>query len=164
MFTKSKRRRILQKYNGRCAYCGRSISMSTMSVDHLVPKCKGGTGAFDNLLPSCLECNHLKNNDDISVFRYKMAWDSLKVTDLASYDSMVKAVERYKFYFEIVEKLPQKNNLLCSLPKGTTRQTTRQIAMKAAPQKLLTDIKKKQMSKKGGQRNRLILANSSSPL
>ena len=100
MFTKTKRRRILLKYNGRCAYCGCSISMKTMSVDHLVPKCKGGTGAFNNLMPSCLECNHLKNDDNISVLRFRMAWSSLKVTDLVSYDSMVAAVGKHKFYFE----------------------------------------------------------------
>lgn len=138
MFTKTKRRRFLQKCNGRCAYCGRSITMDTMSVDHYVPKCKGGTGAFDNLMPSCLECNHLKNNDYISVFRYRMAWDSLKVTDLASYDSMVKAVNRYEFYFEKMKRT-NKNNLLCSMPNGTTRK----ITLKTSQQKLLTNIKEK---------------------
>ena len=148
MFTKSKRRRILQKYNGRCAYCGRSISMSTMSVDHFVPKCKGGTGAFDNLMPSCLECNHLKNNDYISVFRCRVAWDSLTVADLASYDSMMKAVDRYEFYFEKVKKTTHKSNHIVSVQKGTTRKTTRRIALKAAPRKPLTDIKQKRCLRK----------------
>ena len=103
MFTKNKRRRILQKYNGHCAYCGCSISIKTMSVDHLVPKCKGGDGSFENLMPACLSCNHLKNNDYVSVFRYRVAWASLKVTDLSTYDTMVKAAEKHKFYYEKFE-------------------------------------------------------------
>lgn len=100
MFSKNKRRRILQKYNGRCAYCGCSISLETMTVDHYVPKDMGGNGSYENLMPSCQSCNQLKNNDTISVFRYRMAWPSLKMADLASYDSMIKAAELFKFFYE----------------------------------------------------------------
>ncbi len=30
------------KYHGHCAYCGRPLKMKAMTVDHLVPKSKGG--------------------------------------------------------------------------------------------------------------------------
>jgi 5-methylcytosine-specific restriction endonuclease McrA len=31
------RQLVLTKYGGRCAYCGKIISLQTMQVDHIVP-------------------------------------------------------------------------------------------------------------------------------
>jgi len=36
------RRRVYEKYGGRCAYCGQPIAYRDMQVEHLVPLAKGG--------------------------------------------------------------------------------------------------------------------------
>lgn len=51
--TDGKRQAIFMKYNGHCAYCGRPLRMKAMTVDHLVPKSKGGGNSIENLMPSC---------------------------------------------------------------------------------------------------------------
>lgn len=38
---KEDRLKIYRKYDGHCAYCGKSIEYKDMQVDHLVPKNRG---------------------------------------------------------------------------------------------------------------------------
>lgn len=49
----------------KCLYCGRFAS----TIDHIIPKSKGGGNEKENLTDSCQECNSLKSSDDFSVFR-----------------------------------------------------------------------------------------------
>lgn len=43
-----------------CAYCGRTDRRLT--IDHIIPKSKGGTSSFENCVASCKPCNNKKNN------------------------------------------------------------------------------------------------------
>lgn len=60
---------IYAKYEGHCGYCGCKISITDMQVDHMVPKCGGGSDVFDNLMPSCRQCNHYKRSMNVEGFR-----------------------------------------------------------------------------------------------
>lgn len=42
----------------RCAYCGGQAE----TVDHVVPRSRGGTLTWDNAVAACLRCNHRKAN------------------------------------------------------------------------------------------------------
>lgn len=44
--------------DGRCAYCGGSAE----TVDHIVPRSRGGTMTWDNAVAACTTCNHRKGN------------------------------------------------------------------------------------------------------
>lgn len=37
-FSKKKREAVYAKYDGHCAYCGRSIDIKDMQVDHFKPQ------------------------------------------------------------------------------------------------------------------------------
>lgn len=65
---KQKRERLYSQYNGHCAYCGKSISRSEMTIDHIVPKSKGGSNDDDNLLPACRACNLGKGRMSLEEF------------------------------------------------------------------------------------------------
>ncbi len=47
-----------------CFYCGGEGG----SVDHLVPRCKGGEDRLDNLVPCCITCNSSKGHSDLADF------------------------------------------------------------------------------------------------
>jgi len=47
-------------HGGRCYFCGTLLTAETMTIDHLIPKCKGGTNALSNLMPACEPCNRKK--------------------------------------------------------------------------------------------------------
>lgn len=43
-----------------CGYCGRDLHAAApreITLDHLVPQCKGGTHRNENLITACLSCN-----------------------------------------------------------------------------------------------------------
>lgn len=47
---------------GNCQYCGKHIPRSVATVDHVIPRAKGGVTAWDNCVLSCAECNNKKGN------------------------------------------------------------------------------------------------------
>ena len=47
----------------KCAYCGKTLyNKSDVTVDHIIPKSKGGKTTDDNLTISCKSCNGLKSS------------------------------------------------------------------------------------------------------
>ena len=54
------RKNILRRDNYKCAYCGRSDLMLT--VDHIIPKAKGGNDSWENLITACTKCNNIKGD------------------------------------------------------------------------------------------------------
>jgi len=40
-----------------CVYCDKGVNTKVLTLDHLVPRAKGGTNAATNLVTACMECN-----------------------------------------------------------------------------------------------------------
>jgi 5-methylcytosine-specific restriction endonuclease McrA len=53
------RNRIYKRDGNECVYCG---SSKNLTLDHVIPKSRGGTNDWTNLVTSCLKCN-LKKAD-----------------------------------------------------------------------------------------------------
>lgn len=68
-FPKETRKKVHEKFDGHCAYCGREIDLKDMQVDHVKSIRQGGTDDFKNLFPSCRWCNHYKRSMDLEGFR-----------------------------------------------------------------------------------------------
>ncbi|MEU3452157.1 HNH endonuclease [Micromonospora sp. NPDC006766] len=60
-------RRLVNRYGGRCAYCG--DKPDRVAMDHVVPLARGGRHAIGNVLPACLECNSAKRDLLLADFR-----------------------------------------------------------------------------------------------
>lgn len=45
-----------------CLYCGIPLDKYGASIDHLIPRAKGGTNDLDNLVLSCKDCNNDKKD------------------------------------------------------------------------------------------------------
>jgi hypothetical protein len=54
----------------RCHYCGVELHpLRTFCIDHVIPRCAGGSDAMDNLVPACHPCNARKGGQDRSLCR-----------------------------------------------------------------------------------------------
>src|SRR5580693_6698031 len=53
------RRAVFARDDWTCQYCG---SRSNLTVDHVVPRCKGGASSWENIVASCAPCNRRKGN------------------------------------------------------------------------------------------------------
>jgi 5-methylcytosine-specific restriction endonuclease McrA len=65
--TDEQRVSLVEAYGGCCSYCG-AIPDDTISIDHVVPICDGGTHSIGNVVPACLYCNLSKNRKALDVF------------------------------------------------------------------------------------------------
>ncbi len=61
---------IFKRDNYKCFYCGIECAMSfhgkkRITVDHKIPKSKGGGNHMDNLVTCCHECNSKKADKSV---------------------------------------------------------------------------------------------------
>jgi len=51
------RRNLFARDGNRCQYCGRKFKTSDLSIDHVVPRSRGGRTEWTNVVCACLACN-----------------------------------------------------------------------------------------------------------
>lgn len=54
---KFNRRNIYARDQNRCQYCGKKFRSNELSLDHVVPRSRGGATSWDNIVCCCLKCN-----------------------------------------------------------------------------------------------------------
>ena len=59
------RNHIFEAWEWECAYCGKDLSENTATIDHIVPKFKGGHNIKSNMCCSCSTCNKLKGSTSL---------------------------------------------------------------------------------------------------
>ena len=51
------RRNIFERDRNRCQYCGRVFPRHELSIDHVVPRSRGGRDCWENMVLACVRCN-----------------------------------------------------------------------------------------------------------
>lgn len=95
------RARVYAKTGGKCVYCGDMAE----AIEHLIPKCKGGSNNIENLFPSCNKCNLSKGSKTIHDFKVRLHLDNLGLIGMSVkyYDQLVLlgiSKVNIKFVFE----------------------------------------------------------------
>jgi len=81
------RRGVLRRDNSHCGYCGNAAS----TIDHIMPRSRGGKDTWENLVACCLKCNNAKGDRTPQ----EMSW-TLRAIPRPPHGStwMVRGVER----------------------------------------------------------------------
>ncbi len=81
------RRGVLRRDSHRCGYCGSTAT----TIDHVLPRSRGGKDSWENLVACCLRCNNLKGDRTPA----EMSW-SLRVNPRPPHGTawLVRGVER----------------------------------------------------------------------
>ena len=69
------RRDIKESWNFKCAYCG---SEDNLTIDHIVPRAKGGPDFTKNVLCCCHSCNQDKGHEDWEEWFFNQSFFSLE--------------------------------------------------------------------------------------
>ncbi len=56
------RHNIFERDANTCQYCGKVFDRRDLNIDHVVPRERGGTTVWDNVVCSCIPCNTRKAN------------------------------------------------------------------------------------------------------
>lgn len=64
------RRAVFTRDRQRCVYCGASAT----SIDHVVPRSRGGPHAWDNVVAACRRCNHTKADRSLAELGWSLPY------------------------------------------------------------------------------------------
>ena len=121
--TPQMRKKIHQKYDGHCAYCGCPIELKDMQADHIEAvyrtECKRSKGmenltddelnSLQNFMPACRQCNFYKSTLSIEDFRQHVQSITDRLQGVFIYKLAIKyglvqeCNKPIRFYFEIVK-------------------------------------------------------------
>ena len=110
------RQKVYQKFNSRCAYCGRKITIKQMQVDHFWPQSLAhfeiglDNNRPENLMPSCAKCNNHKAGMRPETWRKELQLQIPRLRKNAQFDralrfGQIEITEKpVVFFFEEVEE------------------------------------------------------------
>jgi 5-methylcytosine-specific restriction endonuclease McrA len=64
------RRGVLRRDGHRCGYCGKGAT----TIDHVLPRSRGGVDSWENLVACCLRCNNLKSDRTPQEMGWALRW------------------------------------------------------------------------------------------
>ncbi|OFV71524.1 HNH endonuclease [Acetobacterium wieringae] len=106
----SERKKIFNKTDGHCAYCGTELEFGKMQIDHIVPISRGGEDDEKNMIAACRSCNHYKSTLFLEEFRSEIEkWHQRLMRDSVTYKNAIRyGVVEHKskeivFYFETIQ-------------------------------------------------------------
>ena len=53
---------LWKRDDGKCQYCAAKVSISNATIDHVIPRSRGGKETWKNLVIACSECNCKKGS------------------------------------------------------------------------------------------------------
>src|SRR5256885_12967577 len=56
------RHNVFERDKNTCQYCGDAFDRNDLNLDHVVPRDRGGTTTWENVVCSCIPCNTRKGN------------------------------------------------------------------------------------------------------
>ena len=56
------RTNIAWRDNNQCQYCGNYFPFNKLTMDHVLPKSRGGKNTWENLVAACMKCNQKKGS------------------------------------------------------------------------------------------------------
>jgi 5-methylcytosine-specific restriction endonuclease McrA len=63
---KPSKKMLWRRDSGKCQYCASKISLSSATIDHVIPRSRGGKETWRNLVIACSRCNCKKGSNLIS--------------------------------------------------------------------------------------------------
>lgn len=74
------RHNIIKRDGGKCQYCG---THKDLTIDHVIPRSKGGKSTWTNLVTACKRCNSRKSDYSLDKVGMKLLKQPIKPSYLA---------------------------------------------------------------------------------
>jgi len=56
------RHNVFERDKNTCQYCAKTLDRKDLNIDHVIPRDKGGSTTWENVVCSCIPCNTKKGN------------------------------------------------------------------------------------------------------
>jgi len=87
---------VLSRYNvmkrdaNQCQYCG---SKSSLNIDHIIPRSRGGEDTWENLITACNDCNVRKGNRTPEEANMELLQKAYRPVHITFFQSLLGGVE-----------------------------------------------------------------------
>lgn len=95
------RRNIYTRDNNTCQYCGNQYHTTELSIDHVIPRSKGGKSTFENCVVACLPCNRKKADKTLEQSKMKLLTKPIKPRWVPSFHNGPMLSSWEKFLSEV---------------------------------------------------------------
>ena len=99
------RQNIFKRDDHKCVYCG---SRENLTIDHVIPRSKGGRNTWENMVTCCGSCNVKKGDIDVDLFLSKsgltMSHQPFRPTYLYFVEKINKVNNDWKQFVGIVNE------------------------------------------------------------
>ena len=75
---KPSRQNVIWRDKNTCQYCNKYHSCGELTIDHIVPRSRGGKNTWTNLVACCKKCNQAKGNKTPEEARMKLIKKPIK--------------------------------------------------------------------------------------
>jgi len=99
------KRNIFSRDNFTCCYCGDKLKVNECTVDHIIPKSKGGESSWENCVCSCKKCNHRKGDKTLRESGLHLRTKPVQPTIQEFIQSKIKLLGIDKYINEVFEGL-----------------------------------------------------------
>ena len=73
------RNNLYKRDNYQCQYCSIKPGTEELTIDHVLPRCKGGMTTWENCVICCAECNKIKGGRLPEEVRHKKFINGMKL-------------------------------------------------------------------------------------
>lgn len=98
------RRNLFERDNYTCLYCDTKFSSIDLTIDHIIPRSKGGRTTWKNVATACLSCNSKKSDLTLKKAGMKLKHKPFIPTISASLHRKVKE-DRYKSWEHFISDI-----------------------------------------------------------
>lgn len=100
--SKELKRKIFERDNYTCKYCGQKFEVGDLEIDHIRPVCLGGDSRESNLATSCMHCNRKKG--------FQRYYEFESEEDKKEFDERYREkVRSYGYYTNYIKKVLSSN-------------------------------------------------------
>lgn len=72
------RRNLFKRDHWTCQYCGKQPPMEELTIDHILPRCRGGETSWENCVLACIKCNKRKDDRTLREAGFKLKSEPVK--------------------------------------------------------------------------------------
>ncbi len=84
------RHNIMKRDGNQCLYCG---SRGNLTIDHVMPRSRGGRDAWENLATACNECNVRKGNRTPDEAKMELSQDPFQPVHITFFQSLLGVIQ-----------------------------------------------------------------------
>ena len=102
---KRKGSQVREKYDPCCYWCGKPLSLSEQTLEHMIPRSMGGGNNLENLRIACRQCNSSRRNNPFPP-NYSVSWErfdqlaSLRINNInKAHDSAIATTPKFSKAF-----------------------------------------------------------------